>query len=306
MIRPESVGASRGRGRVVLELHRHRLYLLCLPAFVLFAVFEFYPLLQGVRLSFTDWNGFSQTYRYVGLDNYVRLFQDTRVATALRNTLIYGLAGAAVQNVWGLLYALLLNQKFPGRGWVRAVIYLPVLVSGLILGYIWYFLMQYDGGALNDALELFGGTPVDWLAEGPRAVGLILFISSMQYVGQAMVIYLAGLQSIPTAYYEAAAIDGATLWRRFVHITLPLLAPAILSTVILKLIGGLQLFDVIMALTNGGPGFSSHSIPTLINYLYFGNQNAGYSASLGIALFVLILSITLFTNRMAWRKGEET
>ncbi|WP_248928044.1 carbohydrate ABC transporter permease [Paenibacillus hamazuiensis] len=293
------------RKRVMPQLRRHRLYLLCLPAFVLFAVFEFYPLLQGIRLSFTDWNGFSQTYRFVGFDNYVRLFHDVRITTALRNTLIYGLAGAAAQNVWGLLYALLLNLKFPGREWVRAVIYLPVLISGLIIGYIWYFLLQYDGGALNDALALLGAAPVDWLADGTRAVGLILLVSSMQYVGQAMVIYLAGLQSIPAAYYEAAAIDGATLWRRFVHITLPLLAPAIISTLILKLIGGLQLFDVIMALTSGGPGFGSHSIPTLINYLYFGNQNAGYSAALGIALFALILSVTLLTGRLARRKEVE-
>jgi raffinose/stachyose/melibiose transport system permease protein len=163
--------------------------------------------------------------------------------------------------------------------------------------------MQYSGGALNDLVMGFGGLPVDWLADGQRAVAIILFISSMQYVGQAMVIYLAGLQTIPSAYYEAASIDGASRWRRFWHITLPLLKPAILSTVVLKLIGGLQLFDVIIALTSGGPGFASHSLSTMINYLYFGNQNAGYSTALGIALFLLILIVTVLTNRFAMRKG---
>lgn len=297
--------AAGSMGRLRRSWRRHRLFLMGLPAFILFAVFEFYPLLRGVRLSFTDWNGYSQTYREVGFGNYLQLVRDDRVLTALRNTLIYGFGGAALQNVWGLLYALLLNRCFPGRGLVRAVVYLPVLISGLVMGYIWYFLMQYDGGALNDLLILLGFQPVDWLADGNRAVGLILFISSMQYVGQAMVIYLAGLQAIPGAYYEAAAMDGASGWRRFVHITFPLLTPAIVSTVILKLIGGLQLFDGVMALTNGGPGFASHSVSTMINYLYFGNQNAGYSAALGIALFLLILAVTVLTNRFALRKEVE-
>lgn len=300
---PTTVGRIGDRRSWKRAWRRYYLYLLCVPAFLLFGIFEFYPLLQGVRLSFTDWNGYSQTYHYIGLDNYAQLFHDSRIATAFSNTLVYGVIGALVQNIWGLLYALLLNLMFPLRSLVRAVIYMPVLISGLIMGYIWYFLMQYSGGAMNDLVMAFGGAPVDWLADGRRAVGIILFISSMQYVGQAMVIYLAGLQTIPSAYYEAASIDGASSWRRFWHITLPLLKPAILSTVVLKLIGGLQMFDVIIALTSGGPGFASHSLSTMINYLYFGNQNAGYSTALGIALFLLILIVTVLTHRFATRKG---
>lgn len=278
-------------------------FLLCLPAFALFALFVFYPMLQGLRISLTNWNGYSQSFSYVGLDNYAKLLTDGKIRTAFVNTLIYGVGSTVIQNVWGLAYALFLNRAFALRNAVRTAIYLPVMVSGLIMGYMWYFLVQYDGGALNDILIAFGREPVDWLASGSRGVQLILWITSLQFVGQAMVIYLAGLQSIPTSYYEAAAIDGASSWRRFVHVTLPLLIPAIVTNVTLKLIGGLQLFDLVVALTNGGPGYSTHSLSTMINYLYFDSQNAGYSAALGIVLFLFILCVTAATNH-ALRKKE--
>lgn len=281
---------------------RNNAYLLCVPAFVLFAVFVFYPLAQGVRISLTDWNGFSQQYRYVGLEHYAGLFTDPKIRTAFANTLLYGIGSTIIQNVWGLAYALLLNRSFTGRTAVRAAVYLPVLVSGLIMGYMWYFLLQYDGGALNDALGLAGLAPVDWLADGARAAGFILGITSIQFVGQAMVIYLAGLQSIPASYYEAARVDGASVVRVFVHVTLPLLAPAIIANVILKLIGGLQLFDLIVALTGGGPGYRTHSLTTLINHLYFDSQNAGQAAALGVALFVFILVLTAVTHRALSRR----
>jgi ABC-type sugar transport systems, permease components len=275
------------------------------PAFVLFGLFVFYPLINGVRISFTDWNGYSQSYSFIGWDNYRKLFADSNIRTAFVNTLIYGVGSAVIQNVWGLLYALLLNRKFAGRTLARAAIYLPVMISGLIMGYIWYFMLQYSGGALNDLMSALGLARVDWLADPNRAVGLILFITSLQYVGQAMVIYLAGLQTIPQTYYEAAEMDGVRVWSRFRHITLPLLAPAIITNATLKLIGGLQLFDLVMALTRGGPGFSTHSVSTMINYLYFASQNAGYSATLGIALFLTIMTITIAINRFLRKREVE-
>jgi len=275
------------------------------PAAVLFGIFVFYPLLSGVRISFTDWNGYSQHFSYVGFDNYRRLFADANIRTAFINTLIYGIGSTIIQNVWGLLYALLLNRKFAGRTFTRAAVYLPVMISGLIMGYIWYFMLQYSAGAINDVMTLLGLPRVDWLADNHRAVGFILFITSLQYVGQAMIIYLAGLQSIPQAYYEAAQIDGVRVWSKFRHITLPLLSPAIITNVTLKLIGGLQLFDLVMALTAGGPGLSTHSLSTMINYLYFVSQNAGYSATLGIALFVFIMALTIMVNRVLYRKEVE-
>lgn len=268
-----------------------------LPALILFAVFVIYPFMEGIRISFTNWNGYSQNYTYVGAKNYIQLFQDKNVRTALINTLIYGIGSTFLQNVIGLLYAVFLDSKFRGRMLVRTIIYLPVMIAPLVMGYMMYFLVQYDNGAINDILAAFGRQPVDWMNNGFRAVILMTLINSLQFVGISMVIYMAGLQGIPGVYYEAAAIDGVSGFQAFRSITLPLLTPAITSAVVINLIGGLKLFDIIMALTMGGPGYSSHSLSTLITNQYFRAQNAGYSAAIGVGTFLLIMFISNVTMR---------
>lgn len=263
-----------------------------IPAVILFLVFVIYPFVQGIRLSFTNWNGYSQTMKYVGFKNYARLFQDANVKTALVNTLIYGVMSTVIQNILGLGYALFLNTKFKGRSLVRTIIYMPVMIAPLIMGYIMYFFFQYDGGAVNDILTALHMEPVDLLVHSGTAIWIIVLVNSLQFVGVAMVIYLAGLQNVPNMYYEAAMIDGATFWERFKHITVPLLMPAISSSTILNLIGGLKLFDLVMALTSGGPGFSTHSLSTLVTNQYFSAQSAGYASAIGIFSFLLIMIIS--------------
>lgn len=263
-----------------------------IPAVILFLAFVIYPFIQGIRLSFTNWNGYSQTMKFVGIKNYTRLFQDANVKTALVNTLIYGVMSTVIQNIFGLGYALFLNTKFKGRSIVRTIIYMPVMIAPLIMGYIMYFFFQYDGGAVNDILTALHMEPVDLLVHSGTAIRIIVLVNSLQFVGVAMVIYLAGLQNVPTMYYEAAMIDGATFWERFKHITIPLLMPAISSSTILNLIGGLKLFDLVMALTSGGPGFSTHSLSTLVTNQYFSAQSAGYASAIGIFSFLLIMIIS--------------
>lgn len=197
-----------------------------------------------------------------------------------------------IQNILGLGYALFLNTKFKGRSLVRTIIYMPVMIAPLIMGYIMYFFFQYDGGAVNDILTALHMEPVDLLVHSGTAIWIIVLVNSLQFVGVAMVIYLAGLQNVPNMYYEAAMIDGATFWERFKHITVPLLMPAISSSTILNLIGGLKLFDLVMALTSGGPGFSTHSLSTLVTNQYFSAQSAGYASAIGIFSFLLIMIIS--------------
>ena len=263
-----------------------------IPALLLFIAFVVYPFAQGIRISFTNWNGYSQNYKYIGLGNYTKFFTDKNIWGAFINTIIYGFGSTIMQNVLGLAYALFLNAKFRGRSVVRAIIYMPVMIASLVMGYIMYFLVQYDGGAINDLLVLLGKTPVDWMSEGPRAVIIMTIINILQFVGISMVIYLAGLQNISEMYYEAASIDGVSAWGQFKYITLPLLMPAISSAVVLNLIGGLKLFDIIMALTSGGPGYSTHSLSTMVTNVYFRGQNAGYSATIGIFTFIFIMIIS--------------
>jgi raffinose/stachyose/melibiose transport system permease protein len=264
------------------------LNLMYIPALLLFSVFIYYPLVQGVKFSFTNWNGYSPNYSFVGLENYQYMFTDTRTYKVIINTLIYGLGSTLFQNVLGLAYAMLLNTNLKGRGIVRTIVYFPVIVAPLIMGYVFYFIFQYDGGALNDILLAWGKEPIDWLGNGPRAVWLITFVNTFQYMGVSMVIYLAGLQAIPREYLEAAEIDGASGFHKFFHITLPLLMPAITVSIVLNIIEGLKLFDVIISLTNGGPGYASHSLSTMMSDLFFAGQNAGFAAALGNLMFVII------------------
>lgn len=263
-----------------------------IPAVALFLIFVIYPFVQGIRISFTNWNGYSQSMKYVGFNNYIRLFKDHNVWVALKNTLIYGIVCTIIQNILGLAYAMFLNSRFKGRSLVRTIIYMPVMIAPLIMGYIMYFFVQYDGGAINDILIALGKAPVDLMANSNMAIAIIVLINSVQFVGVAMVIYLAGLQNVPNMYYEAAMLDGANYWEAFRHITLPLLMPAISSSTILNLIGGLKLFDVIMALTSGGPGFTTHSLSTLVTNQYFSAQSAGYASAIGIFTFLLIMVVS--------------
>ena len=262
------------------------------PALALFAVFVVLPFIKGIYLSLTNWNGYSPSYKFVGLKNYARMLTDENVRTAFVNTIIYGFGSTLVQNVLGIAFAVLLNKKFRGRSLIRTVIYLPVMIAPLIMGYIMYFFFTYNNGAVNDVLKLFGAQPVDWLAKGSRAVIILMLVNSLQFAGISMVIYLAGLQNIPALYYDAAAIDGVNDRQRFFYVTLPLLMPAVTSSVTINLIGGLKLFDVISALTGGGPGYDTNSLSTLIHRLYFGSERAGYAAAIGLVFFVFIMIVS--------------
>ena len=268
-----------------------------IPALLLILFFVLWPLIEAFRISFTQWNGYSQDYKYIGLKNYLKLFKDSNFLIAFRNTIIYGFGSTLLQNLLGLAYAVFLNSRFKGHSVVRTFIYMPVMISSLIMGYIIYFFVQYNRGIFNEMIGIFGMAPIDWMASGTRGVIIITLMNSWQYVGIAMVIYMAGLQNIPQMYLEAAEIDGASPWQRFRHITFPLLLPSISSAVVLNLIGGLKLYDVIISLSGGGPGFSTHSLASYVSNQYFKAQNAGYSAAVGIFTFLFIMVVSnIFTN----------
>jgi raffinose/stachyose/melibiose transport system permease protein len=264
-----------------------------MPSFVIVFLFILYPFINGIQLSFTNWNGFSQSYDWVGLEQYKRMFTDPTTWLVVKNTLLYGVGSTILQNIIGLLYALLLNQSIKMKAITRTVIYLPVIISPLIMGYIWYFFFAYQGGALNDILLFLGLDKINALASPELNTWIIVFVNTYQYVGVAMIIYLAGLQSISKDYYEAAQIDGASVLQQFKNITIPLLMPSITINIVLNIIGGLKLFDVIIALTGGGPGNASQSMSTFMYDLYFKRQDAGYAATQGVFMAFIILILSL-------------
>jgi len=275
-----------------------RINLFYLPVLALFGVFVVYPFFDGIRISFTNWNGFLPDYNYVGFANYQNLFTDQWVRKFLGNTILYGFGSTIIQQVVGLSLAVFLDSNFRARGLVRTISYLPVMIAALIMGYIIFFIVQFRGGALNDLVGLFGMSRFDWIATGDRTRIVILIVNSLQYMGVSMVIYLAGLQNIPNMYKEAAAVDGVGPWNAFWYITFPLLAPALSASVVINLIGGLKLFDVIVALSPDAPTGGAHSLITYLTYVYFRTEQAGYSAAIGVFTFLLILVVSIVVIKL--------
>ena len=287
---------------IIFFSRKSSINLFYVPVLILFAVFTAYPLISGVQLSFTDWDGYTANKAFVGISNYLRLFSDKYFLQVLINTLIFGFGCTILQQIFGLLLALVLDSKIRGKNFARAIVYLPVLVSPVIMGTMYYLLLQYNNGALNDIVLYFGGSKTAWLSDSNAAIGAIVFINTVQFMGISMILYLTGLQSIPVEYYEASDIDGASGLQQFRHITLPLLYPAMVTSVTVNLIGGLKLFDIIKVLTNGGPGYSTNSVSTYIGITYFNAQSAGYASSMGVILFLMILIVTLVLNTVLKKK----
>lgn len=276
-----------------------------LPALAVFAVFLMWPVLQGAYLSTTSWDGYSPTLNNVGWSNYARLVEDPNFLVAVRNTFIYGLGSTLIQQVVGLFLAILLDKSGKASNALRAIVYLPVLISPVVMGTFYYLVFRYRQGALNGILEAFGFEPVAYLADSTFAIFVIVFINSFQFVGVSMIIYLSGLQSIPSEIHEAAELDGVNRWQHFKEITWPMLHPAFAASVVLNLIGGLKLYDIVKVLTDGGPGFDTNSVSTLIGKTYFGGQAAGYAAAQGVVLFFIIVIFTVLTNWWLDRRADK-
>jgi len=297
--------AVRGERRATNAAFGPRLNLLYVPALLVLIVFTFYPLVRGFAISLTDWNGYSAARQWVGIANYIRMLTDDNLRVSLLNTLFYGFGSTIIQQVIALLAALALNRKFRGRNFMRAIIYLPALISPVVMGTMYYLLFQYNNGALNDIVVALGGERVAWLASAGGARTVILIVNSLQFVGVSMIIYLAGLQGISRSYYEAASLDGASTVQQFWSITVPLLQPAFATSIVYNLIGGLKLYDVIKVMTNGGPGYSTNSLSSYISRTYFDGQNAGYASAQGVFLFVMIAVFTVILNNLLERGRVE-
>ncbi len=287
-------------------IKNQRINVMYLPALFVFAVFTIYPLISGFLISFTNWNGFHPKYDVVFLENYQSLFNDKYFLKTLINTIIFGVGSTIFQQIFGLLLALVLDTKMKGINCARAIIYLPVLVSPVIMGVMYYIILQYNGGPLNDiVVYVLKQQRVAWLSKDYLGIMWIVLINIFQFMGISMIIYLTGLQQISKTYFEAADMDGVGAFNKFRYITLPLLYPAIVTSVTINLIGGFKLFDIIKVLTNGGPGYSTNSISTYIGLVYQNQERAGYASAVGMFLFLMILTITLIMNYYFNKKEVE-
>ena len=275
-------------------------YGLVLPYVIFFLAFVAYPLTFSLLLVFHRWN-IVTPMEWIGLKNFTRLLEDPLFYASLLNTLVFLLLHIPLQVVVALGFALLLNSRIPGRGFFRAVYFMPVVVSGVVVTILWQQLYSFDNGLLNGMLRAVGIGPVPWLVDPRIAMPAIALMATWKNVGIYIVLFLAGLQTIPRELYDAASVDGATPSRQFLHITLPMLNPTMVVIVVLSTIGGFSLFIEPYVLTGGGPMQS-----TLSGMLYIYNQgfyfnHMGYAATLGFVYAMIILLVVLLQRRLIGR-----
>jgi multiple sugar transport system permease protein len=277
-------------------------YLFILPSYIGFTVFVLGPILVMIALSFTHYDILTPP-TFVGLKNFASLFADPRLGKVYLNTVIFTV-GAVSGNVGlGVMLAVLLNRKLPAvlKYVFRSIYFFPSIIGIVYITIIWQFLYQRDTGVINYYLGLIGVDPVRWISSAQWALPSIVVMDVWKNVGFAMLVALAGLQSIPREYYEAASVDGANGWTSFRHITLPLLSPTIFFLVTMYMIGAFKVFDSIFVLTQGGPGDSSRSIVLYIYEKAFKSYDMGYASAISLSLLTIISIFTIVQFGLARR-----
>ncbi|MFJ3033189.1 carbohydrate ABC transporter permease [Curtobacterium pusillum] len=273
-----------------------------IPAIALYVVFFAVPTFAGFYFSLTRWTLFDQTF--IGFDNFVRFFQDPQLVSGFVHTFEYGFVTSAAKVVLGLALALLLTSPVLGRGYLRAVVFFPVLVSTIGIGITFKALMDPFHGIINGVLGSVGLPTPGWLTDPALALWSVAAVDVWKGVGIATLIFIAGIVAIPQEYFEAARVDGASAWTIFRNITLPLSRPAMGTVIILSLIGGLRSFDLIWAMTGGGPGFTSDVIASVI-YKQYQAGFYGLSTAGNVVLFIVVTAIMVPISWLLNRKEAE-
>jgi ABC-type sugar transport system permease subunit len=295
---------ARGR-RVARFLRKVEPFFWVAPAFCVLFVFTHLPILLESVLSLVAADGFSPP-RFIGLNNYIEVLSNQDFWEALGHNVIYAIATVVGKVGLSLLLAVLLNQRLFGRNIFRTVLFLPVVLSFVAIGVIWTLFFNFDYGILNAVLVAIGlqGLKHDWLGSADTALGAVIFVDIWKWTGFHLVIYLAGLQSIPRDLYEAARIDGANAWQRFRRITVPLLQPFTAINVLLASLGAFSVFDLIYVMTQGGP-FKATNVAMIEIYLQaFQFNRLGYAGAMSIVLLALVAAMSIVILRITKAKTD--
>ncbi|MHB8581019.1 MAG: carbohydrate ABC transporter permease [Ignavibacteriaceae bacterium] len=271
-------------------------YLLVSPYIIYFLVFIAFPVIFSIVLTFNSWDIISPM-KFNGLNNYIRLFHDQFFLKSLVNTFIFLVIHIPLQIVVALFLAVVLNQNIKFRGFFRSAFFLPVIVSGVVVTIIWQQLYGFDTGLFNRILTTLGIGRVGWLIDPAWAMPSIAIMATWKNVGLYIILFLVGLQTVPSHYYEAADLEGANRLQKFFKITLPIINPTIFMVVILSTIGGFSLFIEPYVMTGGGPLNSTLSAVLYIYKQGFFFYNMGYAATLGLFFAMLILGVIMIQKK---------
>ncbi|MHA7198558.1 carbohydrate ABC transporter permease [Arthrobacter alkaliphilus] len=278
-------------------------YLFLLPNMAIFGLFTVWPAINGFNISmYSSSNG--RTFRWEGAGNYQRILTDEDFWGIVRNTVVYALSFVVLSVVLGVMLAVLVDQQRRGRTFFRSVFFVPVLISPVVAGLVWNWMLERQNGLINTFLRSFGIPEVPWLVDNNLAMVVVIGVGTWMQVGFYMLILLAGLQSIDPSVYEAAKIDGASRWRQFISLTFPLLQPSILVVVVLATIHGFQAFDFIYTLTGGGPvGATTLIVQYIYENGFVSPIRYGVASAGSVLLFCAIFALTI-VNWMIGRKRE--
>lgn len=278
-------------------------YLYVAPIIVLAGGLLYFSIGFAVYASLTDWNGLTRM-DFVGLENYVQLFQDRTFYIALRNTVIFMVGTVGLQAVLGLLVAVIAKERIPGSNFFKAVFFLPIAMAPAIIATVFKYMFEANYGSLNETLRALGllgrDANIQWLG-ADLGIWSIIVIGVFSWMGFSMMVYFAGLMSIPDELYEAAEIDGAGWWRRLSSITIPSLRGTTSVLITLGIVGSLKTFDIVWLTTRGGPGVSTNLLSTFL-YQERLNREAGYSSAIGIVILVTAFVLAIVQIRLSNRE----
>jgi ABC-type sugar transport system permease subunit len=270
------------------------------PGFIIYFCFLLVPIFLCVYYAFFDWNGINPVYHFVGLDNFIEAVKDQQYLHAFGVTLFMTVTTTVFVNVFGIFFAILLNKKGKMTNFYRSVFFFPLLISSIAVGFIWKSILSYNG-LLNNFLEHLSMEKIEFLGNPDLAVLTITFLAIWQSTGFTIVIYLAGLQTIPGELYDAGNIDGASRWQRFRNITFPLLAPAFTSSIVFNFTGMMREYDRVAVLTAGGPAGTTETIAYQIVKVGFSANRLSYASSLAVYMLIVVgvlaVSLTIFLRR---------
>ena len=271
------------------------MYFFLIPAMLFFLVLWVYPVLQLFYYSVTNFNGINYNYEFVGLKNYVKIFENGTLVNSISNTLIYTVVVVVLSNVLGLAVAMALNTKIHLKGFFRTCAYFPALFSAIVVGFIWSYVYMPSSGMLASIVSLLGGDGAGFNPLGDFKVALfaIALVEVWKGFGTTMIIYLAGLQTVDESLLEAGRIDGCNEWQLMRMIKLPLISSTITINVILNVIAGLKAFDYSFIMTNGGPGKSTKTLMFQIYEIAFTDQKMGRASAFSVVSFIVIIAITV-------------
>jgi len=272
-------------------------FLLLAPTILFFAVLVYYPMIQSFVMSFTNWDLFKDTYRFIGIDNYKRLLTDRTFRTSVRNTFVYSVSTVGVGTSLALFLANLLNRDIKGSHVYRFIYYIPVISPLVASAVIWEWLYNPSQGLINYLLSLVGVHRIGWLVDPHYSLAAVIIMSIWGSLGFNMLIFLAGLKGIPEVFYDAAKVDGANGWQRFVHVTWPLLRPVTIFVIVTSTISAFKVFGQVYVMTNGGPVNSTRVIVFDIYETAFRMQKLGYASSMSYFLLGILLLLTMLQMR---------